>query len=630
MQPKLKLPLLREEIAKILFRNCRCWIRMQDTSCAWSPLNLCLPTSSNIQIISSPEEGICVPLGSRFPGIYSLHLQADNGSPLEGYNVRINSPANDTSLYIHTGHLLSASPGGNISVASIFLDYGDPGSHSLNFSISEFASQSFIEQSVLSQPFYIADELSAVFIQQPASPVLLRELWLAPPEVQLVIRRKCESIVFRDLSNWIPPTLELFLLNIASNYTEGPEYLSRQTTLTGTETSAVLNADGVALATFSNFSVVDGVQGLYSLGVRVKGSARILGKSSPFLLRSEAVELNVLDLPAKIVNADTYLKFRVLANAENGKGMYNVPITASLQFLVPSVNASLGGSSSNQQVSGSLDYSSSIAYTNQDGVAYFNITFASYATYPYEFMVLFESKGSYNALSAAFSVFSPIKSVEILSGVVIAPMYLSRWVWPLLKARTIRVGLQTYAQAVPVRETPLAMLGSFTAETGALDNPTLRLKDHRNQAIGGLLFNVTLVDFQGQDIDSVEPATEGLSIAQDEGYVHPQAGISCVVNSTKYDCQGLYAFPILGTSSSVRTGFYTFQFSSAGLTVLDHHELLFVNIVLPDTLYKVGYLVGLACSILCSVMIFQVLPNSQNHFFEIHECISLTFQLAGS
>ena len=589
-------------------------MRLPDTSCAWSPLNLCLSTKSNLLIHSGPKPGLCVPFGSKLPGPYILSLQGDNSLPLSGYSVSVQSPVQDTSLYIHVGYLPQSSENGSLAVENIFLDYADVGSHSINFSISELSSMSFSVQTVFSTPFYVADELAAIFVEDPPSVVGLYEIWRVPPTVRLQIKHNCERISTRQLSFWTPPMLELFLIATESVYTDE---IDTVVTATGTVSQALPSPSAgksidSATGMFPNFTIIDCKQGQYVLGIRVKGSNRILGKSSHFFLRTEAVELNVLDTPPKIVNSDSYLRLRVMATSEAGVGLYNVPIQASIR----SFNSV--GNSTNSDVSDDflarLDDFASLGYTDLQGIAYFNLTFASYSL-DIPFMIQFQSKGSFDAFSSAFVLSSPIKSIHMLTGVKISSSYLTRWVWPLLKSKSVGIGLQTFVQQVPVRATPASMQGSFVGATGDLNSPAMLIKDHRNISMEGFLFNVTLIDFQNNILNSVVPSSASKTIAQDQGFVQP--GPSCPVNSINYDCQGLYFFPILATLNTVRTGFYTFRFSSEGLFIVDQHELMFINIVLPDTLYKLGYMLGISCSILCSIMLFQVIScfhSSGCHF----------------
>lgn len=132
----------------------------------------------------------------------------------------------------------------------------------------------------------------------------------------------------------------------------------------------------------------------------------------------------------------------------------------------------------------------------------------------------------------------------------------------------------------------------------------IQVLDRWNKGIIGLVFNVTLVDASNNILQVVESAVERQTLFQDLGLQTPQA--TCSFNNQQADCAGLYAFPGLGLSSTVTTGFYRFRFDSEGIQLVQEDELFFVNKAMTDTTEVDAYMLGTMLTGLMCIILFEM------------------------
>lgn len=354
--------------------------------------------------------------------------------------------------------------------------------------------------------------------------------------------------------------------------------------LSGADSTPTLEMahDNVAIANFTNLTILAGMQGTYRFQVTVRGSNRVLATSLPFNLIRYARTLLLLDQVPRNPNSDTTLMLRVKALSSLGLPVEGAFVTVDIESRLEDDVASAGRTiKDDRNVTGELAPEFARAVTGRDGIATFGIVFRRFV-YPGFYVLRFKHDNAPDVFSPAFELRSPIKEIEILSNPAPDEFYTPEPVWPELKARTFQVFPGLTMRKISVTTSPANMKGTIVGEFVDDMGPVIRLKDHRGFAVIGHSFNVTLVDHEDRIVDEVASASRGELLYVDWG-LEKDVGI-CVANDSRYDCDGLYSFENLATNNGLKTGFYRFRFESQGLSVVQGKDLLFMNDYMPNIL----------------------------------------------
>jgi hypothetical protein len=450
----------------------RCPYRQQDGSCPWFSDAFCERGGvRNAVILAQPAPATCIPLGARFPGMFTVAVLSDAGEPLP--NFIADMLGSDNRLVMsHDSTIGPTRSGGNASAWPV-LDWAEVGTHSVAFRVRGVKNE-FSAFSEPSLPFTVTDSLAASFAVQPPPIIGIGEVPSSPITVSITLVRRCTVLARTD--HWRPPDLELTVSYFkAFNASSEPVAAGNETVafIQGTGTpatpyleltgavaaSSIVRAGSSAVAVFSNFSVIRGLQGVYMLSVRVRGSSVLLANSTAFSVQTEASFLALLQDVPPVVNLELGIRLRVQARSAAGSAVAYAPVIASISPLDPARAADAGvrGMSVNN-VSAYFESSTRSALTDTAGVAYFALFLLNATRTDAPFVITFTSGTRAAPVSTRpFRIIASAYAVDVMTQPRIWDAVQPDWVWPLLRSKQTAVGFGTFLKQAWVQDAPAAM-----------------------------------------------------------------------------------------------------------------------------------------------------------------------------